>query len=218
MIRDYDTSKKLIIVGCGGHSKVVTDVAETLGFKNIDYLNTYDDVKTFYGKNVIKKELEKFQYYFFVAIGDNSSRQRVFKNFISKNPQAIAISLIHPSSIVTSRCTIGVGTLIMPLCVINSSTNIGDGVIINTRSNVDHDSSLMDFSSLAPGVSMGGNVFIGERTAISVGASVKHGVKIGKDTVVGGSSYVSKDVGDNMVVYGVPAKFIRNRRADEKYL
>jgi len=218
MKNEYLLSRKLLIIGCGGHSKVVTDIAEAMGFQNISYLNTFGGDKTFMGRDVLHKEPEHYQDYFFVAIGDNASRERVFKKFSSENPNAIPVSLIHPSSIITDRCSIEVGTVVMPLCIINSSTSIGKGVIVNTKASIDHDSCLKDFSSLAPGVSMGGNVCIGERSAISIGASVKHGIQIGKDAVIGGASFVLKDVEDNTVVYGIPARFIRHRKTGDRYL
>lgn len=218
MKNEYLFSRRLLIIGCGGHSKVVTDIAEAVGFKDISYLNTFGGAKTFMERNVLHTEPEYYQDYFFVAIGDNASRERVFNKFTNDNPNAIPVSLIHPSSIITQRCSIDGGTVVMPLCVINSSTTIGKGVIVNTRSSIDHDSCLKDFSSLAPGVSMGGNVCVGERSAISIGASVKHGVQIGKDAVVGGASLVLKNVEDNAVVYGIPARFVRERKSGDRYL
>ena len=102
--------------------------------------------------------------------------------------------------------------------IINSSTTIGNGVIVNTASTIDHDCYLDNFSSLAPGVNLGGNVIIGKRSVVSIGAKIMHGIKLGNDTVVGGGSFVNKDIGDNFVSYGVPSKTIRKRKKDEKYL
>jgi len=218
MKNEYLLSKRLLIIGCGGHSKVITDIAEAMGFEDISYLNTLGGSKTFMERDVVHREPEHYRDYFFVAIGDNASRERVFTKFSNDNPNAIPVSLIHPSSIITQRCSIDGGTVVMPLCVVNSSTTIGKGVIVNTRSSIDHDSCLKNFSSLAPGVSMGGNVYLGERSAISIGASVKHGIHIGKDVVVGGASLVLKNVEDNAVVYGIPARFIRERKSGDRYL
>ena len=67
-------------------------------------------------------------------------------------------------------------------------------------------------------MSLGGNVCVGERSAICIGASVKHGLDIGDDAVVGGGSYVAKDVQGSSIYYGVPAKFIKQRTSSDKYL
>lgn len=210
--------RKLLIIGCGGHSKVITDIAEAIGFQDIHYQDPGIDSDTFLDRQVYKSIKENYKDYFVVAIGDNFIREKVSSQFLLNNKGAENINLIHPSSIFSPRCSIGEGCIVMPLSAINSSSEIGNGVIINTNSSVDHDNQLMNFSSIAPGVSIGGNVSIGERTAICIGASIKHNLKIGKDVVVGASSLVHESIGDNEVVYGVPAKFIRRREVGEKYL
>ncbi len=214
----FDFNKKLLILGCGGHSKVVTEIAELVGFRKILYLDKLNNKNTFLGRSVLHEEIKDYMDYFFVAIGDNSLREMIFNNFLLNNTSAIPISLIHPSSIISKRCSIGTGTVIMPLCVINSSSIIGNGVIINTRASIDHDNCMKSFVSIAPGVSIGGNVYVGERSAISIGATIKHGIKIGSDVVIGASSYVNKDIDSKWIAYGTPAKAVRKRKADEKYL
>ena len=106
----------------------------------------------------------------------------------------------------------------MPLCVINSNSKIGKGVIVNTHSSLDHDNCLMDFASVAPSVTTGGNVCIGCRSAISIGAVIKNGLKIGSDALIGASSYVNINIPSNYLAYGTPAKIIRRREVGEKYL
>lgn len=209
---------ELLILGCGGHSKVVTDIAEEIGFKNISFLDKFYKSREFLGRTVISDELENFSGYFFVAIGDNYLRESVFIEFKNKNKRSKLISLIHPSSTISKKCTIGKGTIVMPNCVVNSCSDISDGVIINTNSSVDHDNFLKSFSSIAPGVCTGGNVSIGKRSAISIGSTIKHGIKIGHDVVVGANSLVMDNIKSNQVVYGTPAKFVRKRLKGDKYL
>ena len=214
----YDIKRKLMILGCEGHSKVATDIAESVGFHNICYEDPYRENNTFLNRKVYKSIKENYKDYYFVAIGDNFLREKVSRQFSIDNKEAELLSLIHPSSIISSKCSIGIGTIIMPLCAINSYSKLGNGVIINTNSIIEHDAHLMDFSSLAPGVTIGGYVSIGKRSAVSIGASVIHNINIGNDVVVGASSLVMKDIGDNQVAYGLPAKCIRERKAGEKYL
>jgi len=213
-----DTNKRLLILGCEGHSKVVTDIAHSVGFNDIIYEDPNSISNFFLGGKVFKSINEKFTGYFFVAIGDNFKREKVTEAFSNSNHKSRNISLIHPSSIISPRSLIGEGTVIMPLCVVNSCTEIGTGVIINTRSSIDHDNCLKNYSSIAPGVTTSGNVTVGERTFISIGTSVKHNINIGNDVVVGASSLVLKNISNNEVFYGSPAKFIRKRNKGEKYL
>ena len=215
---DIDFSQKLLIYGCGGHSKVVSEVAESVGFKDIFHFDPKNNQRQFMGRSIIEKCSENYQGYFFIAIGDNFVREKIFKEFLISHKSSKSLVLVHPSSFVSRTSSISEGTIIMPLAVINSSSNIGKGVIINTSCVVEHDTKLNNFSSLAPNSSLGGNSIVGERTAISIGANVKHGIKIGNDVIVGASSCVLNDIGDNIVCHGVPAKIIRSREKGEKYL
>ena len=214
----FDLNKKLIIIGCGGHSKVVSDIAVALGFQNIIYLDKDKKRDLFLGKKIYHKISENFQDYFFVAIGDNFIREQLYNDFQKKNKSAESINLIHPSSFISSNTSIGFGNVIMPLCVINSNTKIKNGTIINSKSSVDHDNNIMSFASLAPGVITGGNVSIGERSAICIGSVIKNDIRIESDVVVGASSMVNKNLGKNIVVFGTPAKFVRTRAKGDKYL
>ncbi len=217
-IEKFDLDRQLLILGCGGHSKVVTEVAEAVGFKEIFYLDPFYSKKTFLNRKVYNLIDEEYKGYFIVAVGDNSIRETIYNEFLDRNNSAISISLIHPTSSISKRALIGKGTVIMPLCVINSDTIIGKSVLVNTSSNIDHDCEIMDFVSVAPGVNIGGNVAIGPRSIISIGANISHGISIGHDALIGGSSFVLKSVQDNSVVYGVPARHIRDRKAEDKYL
>ena len=213
-----NTEKSLLIIGCGGHSKVITDIAREIGFKNIFYNDPKIKEDLFLGKPVVKKDIKNYSDYFFVAIGDNFIREKVTFNFQKANPNSIPAILVHPSSIISENCSIGAGSSVMPLCVINSHSKIGKGVIVNTRSSLDHDNCLMDFSSVAPAVTTGGNVCIGFRSAISIGAIIKNDIEIGSDSLIGASSYVNINISSNYVAFGTPAKIIRKRKVGEKYL
>jgi acetyltransferase-like isoleucine patch superfamily enzyme len=101
---------------------------------------------------------------------------------------------------------------------INSDATIAEFCIVNTNSSVDHDNRLAPFSSLAPRVATGGNVTIGEGSAIGIGAVILHGRTLGRHCVIGAGAVVTRDIPDFIVAYGVPAKPIRSRRPGEKYL
>ena len=95
---------------------------------------------------------------------------------------------------------------------------MGAFCILNNNSSLDHDSKMLDYSSLAPGVSIGGNVQIGLFTAVSLGAKVIHGIIIGEHTIIGAGSIVLKNIPKYVIAYGTPAKVIRDRIVGEKYL
>ena len=210
--------KALLIIGCGGHSKVVTDIANLNGFDRINYLCEKENISNFLNKKVYRKIDENFSGFYFVAIGDNFLREKIYKQFKISHPAAKLTNLIHPKSSLSENISLGKGIAIMTNSAINPECEIGDGVIINTGSSVDHECKLDAFSSIAPGVTVGGKVQIGLRSSIGIGSVIKHGVIVGKDTVLGASSLLLKNLGDNLVAYGSPAKMIKTRREFDNYL
>jgi len=106
----------------------------------------------------------------------------------------------------------------MPGAIIQTNCQIGRFCIVNTGASIDHDSTMKDYSSLAPQACTGGNVTIGAFSAIGLNACLKHRVAIGDHTVVGAGATVLDDFPANTVVYGTPARQIRSRTAGEPYL
>lgn len=110
------------------------------------------------------------------------------------------------------------GAVIMAGVAVNPCSSIGRFCILNTNCSLDHDSIMNDFSSLAPRVATGGNCKIGAYTAISIGAILIHGVSVGEHTIVGANSTVLGNIESYKVVYGTPARVIRERKPGDKYL
>jgi sugar O-acyltransferase (sialic acid O-acetyltransferase NeuD family) len=153
-----------------------------------------------------------------VAIGDNYTRSKLAAEIHAIVPDFQFVNAVHPSVILGKNSTLGKGCVIMAGVIINNDCKVGDHVFLATKCSVDHDSTVGDYSSLSPGVVTGGRVSIGYCTAIGIGATILHYTAIGSNSVVGAASLVNKTVGDNAVVYGVPAKFIKSRNENDKYL
>ena len=106
----------------------------------------------------------------------------------------------------------------MPKAVVGPNSKVGKFCLINTQASIDHDCLMLDYSSLAPAAVTGGTVKIGLRSAISIGAIIKHGLKIGGDCVIGAKSYLNKDLPNNQVYYEMPPKQTRARNSGDAYL
>jgi sugar O-acyltransferase (sialic acid O-acetyltransferase NeuD family) len=219
--------QKVIIVGSSGHSKVIIDIFEKENkYQIVGLLDAFRKIgEETLGYKVIGKEdnlpelLSKFpDCKIFIAIGDNWIRKKVMDKIIEIVPNINFATTIHPSAQLGKNVKIGKGVAIMAGAIINSDTIIEDFTIINTKASIDHDSKMLKFSSLAPNVTTGGNVSIGEFSAISIGATIKHGISIGKHSVIGAGALLMKNCGDNLIMYGIPAKEIRKREIGEKYL
>jgi sugar O-acyltransferase (sialic acid O-acetyltransferase NeuD family) len=153
-----------------------------------------------------------------VAIGDNFTRCKVVKEISNIVDSFSFISAIHPSVIFDKNVKIGAGTLIKAGVIIGNDVTIGSHCFLATKASLAHDSILGNFSSLSPGVTTGGNLKIGKCTIIGLGTNIIQGITIGSNTVIGAGSLVLKDVTNNVVAFGVPAKVIRKRKNEDKYL
>lgn len=219
--------KNILIIGASGHSKMVIDIIKKNNEYNIIGLidsfkkvgSKISDYEVIGNENDIPNLIEKHNIFgALISIGDNWVRKQMKEIIETETPTLKFISAVHPSAVLAEGISIPKGTVIMANVTINSDAEIGEFCILNTKSSLGHDSIMNDFSSLAPGVTIGGNVFIGFCSAISLGASVIQNLKIGKHTVVGASSLVLKDIGDFKLAYGNPANEIKNRKPNEKYL
>lgn len=213
--------KKIIIFGSGDHAKVVLN--EILRLKKYKFIGFCDEVKkkneTICILNNKKfrvigslKEINKIfknkKIYGIIGISNNKVRKKIVKQTkIIKN--LLWEKIISKDAKLIGDVEIGEGTFISAGTFINLKTTIGKHCLINTRSSIDHDCTLNDYSGTGPGVIFGGNVKIGELSYVGIGSTVKDGVKIGKNSLIGAGSLVLKNCEKNCVYYGSPVKKIR---------
>lgn len=153
-----------------------------------------------------------------ITIGDNWSRKIVFDCILSQIPDFKFVNAIHPSTIIGMNVEMGLGIVVMAGCIINPNSKIGDFCFMATGSQLEHDCFLDDFASISAGSITGGKVTIGKYSAIALGVVIMDRINIGENTVVGSGALVTKDLPDNILAYGSPAKIIRDRYLGEKFL
>lgn len=221
------TVSKIVIFGCSGHARVIVDILESNSLYEL--VGFIDDNSCVGSKildykiigNTLSLPLLMKEYNFskgVIGIGDNFIRSKV-ATFIENNVSNFEfVNCIHPSATLTNYCQFGVGNVIMPGVSVNSSSIVANHCILNTNSSLDHDCQMDDFSCLAPNSAVGGNSSIGRFSYVGLGASVFHNVSIGENCIIGGGSLVNRNTQTDSIYYGIPAKFISNRKLGDKYL
>ncbi len=150
--------KEVVIIGAGGHSKVVADIIIKSKDKLIGFLD--DNLKI--GSKIIENyqvlgkieecfdlQKEKKELYFIIAIGDNHIRKEIYNKY--KLNYYIAI---HPNSNIGLEVQIGEGTVIMANACVNSGTQIGNNCIINTGAIIEHDNKIEDYVHVSPNATL----------------------------------------------------------------
>lgn len=197
-------SEQVIIIGGGGHAKVVIDciIASgdfVLGILD-DALETGSQVLNIpvLGKTAdYKKDTDK---QFIIAIGNNAIRRH-----IAESMHVRWYTAIHPHAMVSNFAQIDEGSVVLANAVINAGASIGKHCIINTGAIVEHDNRIADYVHLSPAASLGGTVSVGEETHIGIGAAVRNNINICGGCTIGAGAVVVKDITEPGTYVGVPA-------------
>lgn len=202
---------KLLIVGAGGHGKVVADIALRMNiWKHIAFLDDNQTLKETMGLPVIGNIKEFYKYTddsdFFVAIGNNYIREMIYNKLKAK--EVNFATLIHPNAIIGDRVEIGDATVIMAGTVINCHAKIGKCCIINTGAIIDHDSEIEKFVHISSGANIAGNVRIGKNTWIGIGSTISNNLSIAGGCKIGAGAVVIRDIFEPGTYVGVPVRKI----------
>lgn len=203
---------KCAILGASGHGKVIAEIAELNGFKNIFFFDDRFPELTRLAHWSVKGStadllalVHKFDLVV-VAIGHNATRLQKLQ--LLQQTGAKLEPLIHPSATVSGYAQLGEGSVVMANAVINAFSVVGVGGIINTSATVDHDCVLADGVHISPGANLAGGVCVGEQSWIGIGAQIKQLIRIGNKVIVGAGATVIRDIPDFQTVVGSPAVVI----------
>jgi sugar O-acyltransferase (sialic acid O-acetyltransferase NeuD family) len=214
-----------LVFGSSGHASVLIDAMQLAGgFKVVGFLDDSEVAGTVKKGYPILGGFKDFAAIckrehcdnIVLAVGDNWWRKKIYSELVLLGLNFPIVR--HPSATIALTSVLSAGSVILANCHIGPGAYLGSLCIINSGSSVDHDCRMSNFSSLAPGVFMGGLVEVGECSHVGVGASISDRIKIGKHAVVGTGSVVVRDIPDFVVAYGNPAKVRRSRVEAEKYI
>ena len=170
-------SRSLLILGAGGHGKVVLDVAESMKcYKIIHFLDDGKEVGAeVLGHQVVGKVSECYLHSrnytdAIVALGNNEVRLELTKR-LQELGYHIPI-VVHPTSVVSQYASIKEGTVIMPQAVVNADSRIGKACIINTGTIIEHDCMVGDGTHIAYRAVLGGEAKVGDEVLVDIGEIV----------------------------------------------
>lgn len=211
--------KKIVLIGAGGHCKVIIDIIkstneyEIIGITDKRLKGNILNIPIIGDDTVLEQLYNEETQYAFVGIGslnDMNVRNLIFnrlKNIGFKLPV-----LIHKTAVVSPFSYIKEGTCVMAGAIINPSADVGRNCIINTGSVIEHDCKIGDNTHISPNASIAGEVNIGSNTHIGVGASIIQEKIIGNNVTIGAGAVVIDNIADNSLAVGVPAKVIKMKK------
>lgn len=205
--------KNVIVIGSGGHAKVIVDIIHSMDkFKIIGVTSQSLKIgESFLGYKIIGdidvlSEFNPEECLIAMGIGgfrDNLVRK---KNFVAVKGMGFSfLNVIHPSAIISKTCLFGEGIVIFPGVVLNTDVFVGDNSIIATGSTIDHETVIAKHVLVSAGVTIGAYSKINDSALVALGAKVISGINIGANSIVAAGAVVIKDVQNNVIVYGTPA-------------
>lgn len=208
------TNKTLVIIGAGGHGRVVADCAEKAGdYTKIVFLDDRTDERKHSAHWPIIDTVDNWPSYhqdadFFVALGNNLLRASIQQQLQTSGVNIATI--VHPTAAISKHCQLGNGVVVFANAVVNIGTYIANGCIINTGATVDHDCNIEEFCHISPGVNIAGGVRVEKMSWLGIGCSIIECLTVAEYCQIGAGAVVTHNTKGGFLYLGVPAKAVRS--------
>jgi len=209
---------EIVVVGGGGHAKVLISVLKKAGYKILGYTDRQDRLSIlatpYLGEDRLLPELLARHAGCSAIVGvgkiDASPARLQLQEMIERLGFRLP-AVCSPHCVVNEAVSLGAGTAVFDGAVVNSGTKIGRACIINTNSTVEHDCRIGDNVHMAPGVTISGAVTVGDNCMIGAGATVIHSVTICEACVIGAGATVVTDISKSGIYAGTPARRVHEQ-------
>ncbi len=136
---------------------------------------------------------------------DNYVSRPLIANRIGLEEERYA-TIVHPSAMVGAGCRIGAGSVLLGHVDLTAAVDVGRHVAVMPQVVLPHDTTVGDFATIASGVQVGGGCRIAAGAYIGSGACLREGLRIGTRAMVGMGAIVTRDIPDERLWTGVPAR------------
>ncbi len=200
----------ILVIGAGGHGKVVADIFRCLGQPVYGFLD--DDPATWGTTRLglpVLGAVDRWHVYaptgLVLGIGEIAARTQIVER-LGACAAGLWCNAVHPRATVAASACLGRGIVVVAGAVVNPDATLGDHSIVNTGATVDHDCVVGAHAHIGPGAHLAGGVQVGPEAFIGMGANVTPWRTIGHGAVVGAGAVVVHDVPCHVTVKGIPAR------------
>jgi UDP-perosamine 4-acetyltransferase len=210
-----------LLIGAGGHGKVVMDILKSgaqyrpIGFVDADPKLTGTRVcglPVFGAIHLLSRLIREHRIgAAIIAIGDNRARASYAKAV--DDARIPLINAIHKSAVISPTVVLGRNVVVAANAVVCTESRIGDFSIINTAATVDHECELGTAVHICPGAHLAGRVRVDDNAFVGLGANVIQCLRIGAGAIIGAGAVVLSDIPSGATAVGVPARVIKSANA-----
>lgn len=208
----------MIIIGVKGFAKEILEILhqnnELEGLAFYDDVNhdlpnlIYDKFPILKNENQVKEHFQKYGNEFTIGIGNPLLRIKMLEKFEALGGK-LRSTLSKFSDIGSYEVHIGAGTNILSGAIVSNSVSIGKANLIYYNAIITHDVITGDFVEISPGAKLLGRCSVGDFSSIGSNAVILPDVKVGRNVIIGAGAVVRKDLPDDCVAVGIPAKIIK---------